>query len=155
MRKIVLMILILLFTTSFCFAAGITEIGGGKVDSSGFSYTPITKTYQVEGTNTVTGQVVWTPASSNKIVLMGVSFSSEDKAEFTLETDVVLTGSDVKTATTVVPNTYCIASGIVVIGNGTPIWEGSADDILYLGTWSGAIAGNENPHSILLWGYEN
>ncbi len=130
-------ILILLAIFSICFAAGIIEIGGGKVDSSGFSYTPITKTDSAI-TGAETGKTVWTPASGNKIVLLGIKFSSDTATPLLIEMN----------STSVVPVTECTASGQVVVGNGTPIWQGGANETL---TYTTGIAGR---HSILMWGYE-
>ena len=158
-KRFLLTILISLFMVSACYAT-IIEIGGGKVDSSGYSYTPVSHAYEVvpthDGVNTITGQVVWTPASGKSIVLMGVMFSAEDKTAFTVEADVVEDSvtSGVFEATTVIPDSYCTASGIVVIGNGTPIWKGSADSALYFGAVEGGYEVETNAFSILLWGYE-
>ncbi len=137
MKKLGFVIMFLLFTVSVCFAAGIIEIGGGKVDSSGFSYTPVTKTDSA-AIGAESDKTVWTPASGNKIVLLGVKFSSDTATTLLIE----------MSSTAVVPITECTASGQVVVGNGTPIWQGGANETLTYTT------GTSGRHSILLWGFE-
>ena len=146
MRKI-FVALIALLVCSQAYAA--------PVNIGGFEYVPVTKTY-TDGSGTVSGQSVWNPASGKMINLLGVSFSSDDAMDFTLETGITLDGSGsvVLDSTTVVPRTANTASGVTTIGNGTPIWKGSADAELYLGTFGGETdaAGKS---TLLLWGYES
>ena len=130
MRKVLLTILLCLLTTS-AFAMNVTQ--------TGHSYPIKTKTYTTSGVDeTLTDEVVWTPTTGTKIVLVGASFSSDVATEFKVE----------QGTTSVIPSTQATASGSIVIGNGTPIWKGSDNQTLTLTTNS---AGQ---HSILLWGYE-
>lgn len=111
----------------------------GAIDSiGGFYYTTKTKTH-TETTGAETDKTVWTPASGSKIVLLGVKFSSDTATSLLVESG----------STAVIPTSECTASGQVVIGNGVPIWQGSADESL---TYTTGTAGS---HSILMWGYEN
>ena len=151
MFKKLLLLVMFLSITSFCFA-GIIEIGGGQASLGGYAFTPITKTYSVKGTDTVSGQVVWTPASGKKIVLLGASFSSASAAEFVLESNGATYSA--ATVSSVIPTSNCTTSGLINIGNGNPIWKGETNKSLYLGTRSGVAKGVSNPHSILLYGYE-
>ena len=137
MKRFIFIILTILFVTTYCFAS-IVEIGGGKVDSSGFSYVPVTKTDSTTTDSTETDTIVWTPSSGSKIVLLGVKFNSANATTLLVETG----------STAVIPTTECAASGQIVIGNGTPIWKGTADETL---TYTVPINGR---HSILMWGYE-
>ncbi len=133
MKKLFLVLLMLLIATPLFAAADIF---------SGYSMTPVTKTDSNASdtlTNTSeTDTVVWTPASGQKIVLMGVRFTSD-----TATTLLVETGS-----TAVIPVSECGASGLVVVGTGFPIWQGTDDATL---TYTVGTAGR---HSILMYGYE-
>ncbi len=130
--KKVLLILLLMGFTSVVSAAPVTQ--------GGFEYTPVTKT--LTASSSATDTAVWTPASGRKINLLGASFSSNSAANFLIEDG----------STAVIPTTYTIASGIAVIGNGTPIWKGTADGAL-TATISGEFS-NTN-YTILLWGFES
>ena len=137
MRKILITSFAILLFTTFAFA--------GVVTHGGFQFEPQTKTSTLS-TAENTDTTVWTPASDNKIVLMGVMFSAKDTtgcAELQLSTKVN------NVYTTVIPEIYASASGVVVIGNGTPIWKGDADETLVATT-----TGINVRHSVLLWGYE-
>jgi len=70
---------------------------------------------------------------------MGVVFNSNVATEFFVE----------QGTTKVIPTIQETASGIVVIGNGTPIWKGGADQTL---TFTTTVLGK---HSILMWGFES
>ncbi len=119
-----------LMMTSLCFAT--------IVNDGGVAYTPVTKTHSaVVGAET--DRTVWTPASGNKIVLNGVMFWADTKTQAFVE----------QGTNKVIPNfSMDTASGITVIGNGTPIWKGGLDETL---TYTTETASS---HSILLWGYE-
>ena len=130
--RIILTILLI-----FCF---IPLASAGPVTQYGYGYTPVTKTYSSSTDQSST--TVWDPASNKRIILLGVVFSSNTNANFSLAED---------DGTTVIPTVYNTASGIQVIGNGTPIWKGSADTTLDL-TTTGQYTNTAT--SILLWGYE-
>jgi len=137
----------------FCF---IPQAFAGNVRQAGYAYTPVHKTWNSTSAGTVSGLAVWTPPSGERIVLLGVAFSSETAMEFTIETDIVwgnLGQTQMDTATIIVPVISCAESGIVTVGNGTPIWKGTADQILYLGTFGDF--GEFHDRSLLLWGYED
>lgn len=131
MKKLGFVIMFLL-VTSLCFAA--------IVNDGGVAYTPVTKTHTGGSTLQIieTDRVVWTPASGQKIVLLGVKYSSD------LATTLLIENG----STAIVPVTECTASGQIVVGNGTPIWKGGADETLTYTT--NAVS----RHSILMWGYE-
>ncbi len=116
-------------------------VSAAPVTQGGFEYTPVTKTDEeitISGTETDT--VVWVPAAGNKIILMGVAYWSDVQGTFFVESG----------STKVIPTSgICSTSGITVIGNGTPIWKGSADATL---TYTTTINGI---HSILMWGFES
>lgn len=129
MRKILLSIMFLIMFAPLLY--------GTQVDVSGWSFTPETKTDT--GINvTETDTVVWTPASGNRIVLMGVKFNSDTATNLLIESS----------STAVVPATECTASGQVVIQGSTPLWQGTADATL---TYT---VGTKGTHSIMMWGYE-
>ena len=134
--------LFLFLSANLCYATIVT-LGGGEAKLGGYDFTPVTHTdTNASDANTQTAEtdtVVWTPASGRKITLLGVNFTSE-----TATTLLVETGS-----TAVIPITECTASGQIVIGNGNPIWRGSANETL---TYTTGSAGR---HSILMYGYEN
>ena len=144
--KIVLVVVLVLCFAQTAFA--------GNVSQAGFTYTPVTKTYSTTAKGTISGRLVWEPANGKHIVLMGVMASTANTALFDLETDIALDGSgNVRSATKVVPTTHLASSGIMVIGNGTPIWQGTdSGDKLYYG--SQQVTGCYRGHSVLLWGYE-
>ncbi len=139
MKRFILLscITVLVFMTIPCYAT-IVELGGGSADSSGFSYTPVTKTDSELVGSTETDTVVWIPASGKKIVLNGIKFNSDTATTLLVENGTIA----------VIPTTECTASGQIVIASATPIWQGSADETL---TYTVAISGR---HSILLYGYE-
>ena len=131
MKKILFILLGLILVTGTVFA-GIDSLGGvaWTVETKNLSTTTDADSWADE--------VVWTPDSGNAIVLLGVSYSSALASSFEIETGT----------TDVIPLTQNTASGVVVIGNGLPIWEGSDDATLTI-TSSGAAQ-----RSVLLWGYE-
>ena len=144
MRKILIITFAVLFFTTVAFA--------GVVTQGGFRYTPLTKTYS--GHNDYgEDNTIWNP-SGNYIVLMGITFSSNNYASFSL--------SNIDDAqqvyTTVIPTIYNTASGVITIGNGTPIWQGT--DALILTTTgtvvddAGTDTGGDTDLSVILWGYE-
>ena len=146
MKKLILVICLLLIAMP-CYAT-IVEVGGGtittvssitsgSIDSSGFSYTPVTKT-DTATIGAETDHALWTPASGKKIVLMGVKFSAD-----TATTLLVETGT-----TPVIPTAQYTASGILTIEPSTPIWQGAINEALTYTT------GTASSHSILVYGYE-
>ncbi len=98
----------------------------------------ITTKTDTTNTGTETDTVVWTPSSGNKIILTGISFTSDTATTLLVESGV----------TAIIPLAECTASGLVVIGNGSPIWKGADDATL---TYTVGTAGR---HSILMYGYE-
>ena len=133
MKKLLVILLMLLIATPLLAA---------PVQLGGYSMTPVTKTdtnADDANTNTTeTDTVVWTPASGQKIVLMGVVFTS-----------AVATTLRVETGSTLInPPFECTASGLVVVNSGFPIWQGEDDATL---TYTVEKAGR---HSILMYGYE-
>lgn len=119
-----------------------TPVWAGNVVQGGFSYTPVTNTFTTDTTGkdrALTDEVIWTPASGNRIILMGVSYSAGGGASFLVE----------QGSTAVIPKSHLSTSGTVVIGNGTPIWKGGADEALSLTTT------NILTHSITMWGFES
>ncbi len=131
--KILVVLFVLLMVTPL-FAAPQT-FGGYSMDIE-------TKTdTNADDINTQTAEtdtVVWTPASGQKIVLMGVAFTSDTATTLRIETGTTLVG----------PMAECTASGLVTIGSGFPIWQGTDDATL---TYTTGTAGR---HSILMYGYE-
>lgn len=121
--------------TSFACAMGIDS--QTNIDQTGFPFDPITKT-DTAVTGAETDEVVWTPASGKKIVLMGVKFNSDTATSLLVESST----------TAVIPTTECTASGQIVINSSVPIWKGTDDATLTYTT------GTSGRHSILLYGYE-
>ena len=117
----------------------INSDGSVDINQNGFNITPIT--YNDTGVYvTETDTVVWTPASGNSIVLMGVSYFSDTKGTFLVESG----------STVVIPTTGIdTQSGTVVIVSAYPIWKGSADETLTYTTDT-----TSSVHSILMWGFE-
>lgn len=140
MKKLVLVVCMLLIALP-CYA-NIVSLGGGSAKTSGFDYTPVTKTdTNADDANTYTTEtdtVVWTPDSGKSIVLMGMYFTSDTATTLRVENGSVL----------VAPLFECTASGLVVINASSPIWKGSADETL---TYT---VGTKGRHSILMYGYE-
>lgn len=135
MKRFLLIILLLFWFVPNVFAA--------SIEQAGFVITPQTKTDDNFGetvTNSAeTDNVVWTPGSGRKIVLMGMMFWSDLTVNCFVESG----------STKVIPNFATeTTSSIVVINTGYPIWRGSTDATLSYTTNSDSI------HSILLWGYE-
>ena len=133
-KKFILFLILMMFVP-FVYAT--------QVDSSGFSFIPVTKTSTVTTGNS-TDTVVWTPASGSAIVLMGMKFSSA-----TAGTILVESGT-----TAVIPTAEYTASGLMVVSSYTPIWQGAEDETLTYTTVKSGVAGSSGRHSILLWGYE-
>ena len=134
MKKIVFLLIFLIIFVPLLY--------GAQVDISGWSLMTKTKTdtnaNDASTMSAETDTVVWTPASGNKIILMGIKFNSE-----TATTLLIESGS-----TAVIPLTECTASGQIVIQSSVPIWQGADDATL---TYTVETKGR---HSILLWGYE-
>ena len=126
--KFLLILAVLLITVSFVYA----EVNPLLWDA---------KTKTATGTSSASDTTIWTPASGNKIVLMGVMLSSESDMDFLIETG----------STAVIPRVYGIATEpVVILSNSTPIWTGSDDATL---TYTVDNYDSMN-YSILLWGFE-
>lgn len=124
------------------FFLGIYSISNAAVvTDGGFEYTPTTK-YVSVNRDTASGVIVWTPASGKRIVLTGAIFASDTATTLSL-----ITRSGV-TDTTILPVMDNTASGQIVLGNGTPIWQGAADVSLRY------VVPTLSRHSITLYGYE-
>ena len=109
------------------------------VSQAGFNYTPVQKVYTTTSDQALTDQAVWTPTSGKKITLLGIAYTPMLASTMFLE----------QSTTKIIPETAVTASGNLVIGNGTPIWRGSADQVITITTNATC------EHSILLWGYED
>lgn len=136
MKKVILVAILILTVVSFAYAT-IIEIGGGSVGTK-VSYTPVNKTHSAN-ISAETDKTVWTPASGKSIVLVGISYWADVVSNFYVETGSTTVVSTMGIGT---------ASATIVIGNGTPIWKGSADEAL---TYTTSTA---SKHSITMWGYE-
>ena len=129
--KTFIILLVILFSCSSVFAA-IDSLGG-------FAWVPVTKTYTTTGTSS--GAIVWTPASGNKIVLLGAVISGSAKNTSELETNFTAAFG----GTDILPP--IISTGPIVIASGVPIWQGTADQKIHFTTVSPGSA-------VTLWGYE-
>lgn len=131
-------LLVLLLVMGLCVSAYAAPVTQG-----GFAYTPVNKT--VTGTGNTTATTIWTPATGQKIVLMGGIYSSGSASSFKVESGTSSTGI------TDIQNT---ASGTIVLGSNAPIWQGTDDETL---TYSVIILPESttmNSYSLYLWGYE-
>lgn len=86
-----------------------------------------------------TDEVVWTPESGKRIVLIGATISTDTAMNVQIESANV----------DVIPPLYFGENGgAVTSGGDCPLWIGGADATL---TLTSSATGN---HSFLLWGYE-
>jgi len=140
MKKLILSALFIMGLISFAYAYGIDS--QTNIDTTGFPFTPVTKTDtnadDVRPYSAETDTVVWTPAAGKKIVLMGIVLTSETATAARIETGSTLVG----------PAFEVTASGLVVVQSSYPIWIGTDDATL---TYTIESKGR---HSILLNGYE-
>ena len=107
-------------------------------DRPHIDYTTVTKT--VRGSVAATDTAFWTPASGEKIILMGCAVESDTGGQ-TIEIEI----SDID----VIPPQRFESSGLRVIsGGGAPIYETARDAVLRY-----TVSSNGN-FSIMCWGYE-
>ena len=98
-------------------------------------YTTVTKQEAV--TSSVTNRDVWIPESGKSIVLMGIVVSGNSSGQVSFD------------ASRAIVAPFITASDPVVIGNGTPIYQGKADEVIrFTNTGTGPIS------DITLFGWE-
>ena len=135
MKKIILFFLFLLVFAQTSY--------GANVEIAGWSHDAVS--YTATSTSDAADTTIWTPSSGRKIVLMGVVYSSGSASSLLLE----------QSSTAVIPTIYNTVSGSIVIGNGLPIWEGNADEVLsYTTSVNAGDSTSKKTHSILVWGFE-